>query len=686
VTADRERRLDIEGPRALAVVLVLLYHAGLPPSAGFLGVDVFFVISGFLITGLLVRELHDTGTVSWRAFVARRARRLLPAAVLVLVVTAIGSWFLVPGLRRIEIGHDVIGAALYVVNWVLAGRAVSYLQSDALPSPVQHYWSLAVEEQFYVVWPLLLVVATWLLRRAPRFRGIGVLLAVLCVPSFAWSVWLTSHQPETAYFVTTTRIWELGLGAALAVYVASRGTRHTGRPGVGLAIGAGVLGLGLILATAILLPGNAGWPGAWAVLPTAGTALALYAGWAAPGRGVAALLSRRACVWVGGLSYSLYLWHWPMRVLGEWWLGHGRWVPIAAIVVSVLPAWLAHRYVEVPLHTGRGLLGARLGRKPARWLVAGAALSLAGVLAGSGLLLARSPFPSASVPGSSGVAPGAAALGSPPSQADVAFPAGSVPWLTPDPLRAGEDRPDADVDRCQVDTATTVPVRCEFGVAGGPVTVALVGDSKAMQWLPALQAGAQARGWRILTFGKGSCTYSAAPAARAGAAYPECDAWNQAVTAALLREHPDLVITSANPSVLGHAPLTAGEVATEGFTSRWRELQSAGMPVLVIANSPRSPDDLDVCAARHPDGLGRCSYDRKAATEHIGNQALAAAALDSGADYLDLTNWLCPGTRCPVAVGSVTIARPGDHVTATYARSLAPVVLAAAEASLARKG
>ncbi|HEX6916663.1 MAG TPA: acyltransferase, partial [Phycicoccus sp.] len=205
-------RRDVEGLRALAVLLVLLYHAGLPVRAGFVGVDVFFVISGFLITGLLVAELERDGRISWLRFVGRRIRRLLPAAVLVLVVISAVSFVVVPGLRRREVGYDVMAASVYVVNWALARREVDYLASDARPSPVQHYWSLSVEEQFYVVWPLLLVLLALAVRRPGR-RPVATALVALVAVSFGWSVWASHTSPAPAFFTTTTRVWELGVGA-----------------------------------------------------------------------------------------------------------------------------------------------------------------------------------------------------------------------------------------------------------------------------------------------------------------------------------------------------------------------------------------------------------------------------------------------------------------------------------------
>jgi peptidoglycan/LPS O-acetylase OafA/YrhL len=673
-------RPDIEGLRAVAVLLVVTYHAGLPVHAGFVGVDVFFVISGFLITGLLVAELERRGSISWLRFVGRRIRRLLPAAVLVLVVVSLVSFVVVPGLRRREIGYDVMAAATYVVNWVLARREVDYLASDALPSPVQHYWSLAVEEQFYVVWPLLLILLALVVRRPGR-RAVGAALGALVLASFGWSVWASHATPAPAFFTTTTRLWELGIGALLAVWLAGR--HRPARPARGSAVlgWAGLLG---VLAVGVLLPTDVDWPGAWALLPTVSTALVIWSGWQGAPSGPVRLLGTRPMVWIGGLSYSIYLWHWPAIVLGQWtvnWLTASTtpaWLVVALAAGSLLPAWLSWRYVESPIHHGSWLRD-----RPRALLAAGLALSAVGVLAALPLLPLRSPFatapPDGRVPalatlGAATVVPGRPAAGT-----------DDPGWMTPDPLVPGEDRPDADVDHCQVPVPAGTPVKCTFGDPAGRTTVALVGDSKAMQWLPALQERARVDGWRIVTYGKSSCAFADSPALLAGRPYPECDAWDDAVARALRADPPDVVVTSGvaryawTPQGARRAPLVAG------YASRWSGLARAGIPVLVIGDSPISPDDLDICAARHPHHLDACTFDAATAVRGSGlpTQKKAVAAAGDGVRLLDLTPWLCPGGRCPVVVGHVTVNRAGDHVTATYAATLAPQVGQALDALLA---
>jgi peptidoglycan/LPS O-acetylase OafA/YrhL len=687
---DSGFRPDIEGLRAVAILTVLAHHAGMPLHGGFIGVDIFFVISGFLITGLLVNELWSTGTISWSRFVGRRIRRLLPAAVLVLVATSFVSYFVVPGLRRREIGVDIAASAAYVVNWVFARREVDYLASDARPSPVQHFWSLAVEEQFYVVWPVLLIVLGLVARRPTR-PVVLTTLGVLVAASFAWSIWFSDTSPRPAFFATTTRVWELGLGALLAVALA-------GRPRPASPVrGSAALGwaaLGTLLSVAAFLPDGLDWPGAWALLATVPTAVLLWVGWQGGAGGPVRVLGWRPMVWIGGLSYSIYLWHWPFIVLGEWTADAvgttlPGWGKAALALASIVPAWLSWRFVETPIHHGPWLR-----ERPRALLASGVALSAVGVLAALPLLPLRSPFVT-TPPG--GVVPALSELGAATVRGGEPVPDVDDPgWVTPDPLVSGEDRPAADVDRCQVPHAATEPVACTFGDPDGATTVALVGDSKAMQWLPALEQVAASHGWRIVTWGKSACAFADSPAAEAGAAYPECDTWNERVLDELSADPPDAVVTSGVARSAWTGSATDRGLLVEGYAARWRSLADDGVPVVVVGDSPLSPDDLDICAARHPRELSRCSFEAGPAVAGSGlpvqADAVSLATVDGGVgggvgaavDLLDLTPWICPDGRCPVVVGNVAVHRAGDHVTATYAATLAPQVAQAVEGGLRR--
>ena len=300
-------RPDIEGLRAVAVIAVLLFHVGLPGvPGGFIGVDVFYVISGFLITGLLVRELRATSTVDLVTFYARRLRRLLPAALVVIGVTLVASWAVLSRLRFPEVAGDAAASALYVSNLRFAEQATDYLAAHESPSPYLHFWSLAVEEQFYLFWPLLLLVGARLLSLA----RLGLLLALVALGSFGLSLVWTDTEAPWAFFSLPTRAWELAVGALIAVG-ALRLPRRSPEP---LAIGLVTAGLGLIVIACVVIDDSTPYPGMAALLPVVGTALVIIGG-SATSAGPSRWLSASVPRWLGRISYSLYLWHWPILVL-----------------------------------------------------------------------------------------------------------------------------------------------------------------------------------------------------------------------------------------------------------------------------------------------------------------------------------------------------------------------------------
>ncbi|MBV9513135.1 MAG: acyltransferase, partial [Mycobacteriaceae bacterium] len=345
----RDFRPDIEGLRAVAVVAVVLFHAGIPGvSGGFVGVDVFFVISGFLITGLLWRDVEAHGRIRLGRFYGARARRLLPAAATVIVVTAVAATVLVPPLQARSALGDAIACALYVGNYRFALQGTDYLAADAPPSPLQHYWSLGVEEQFYLVWPALIIATAWLVHRgtrrprhaAPRSAAPYVLvLSAVAAVSLAVSLAWTHALPSWAFFSLPTRAWELAAGGLVAMTQAYW-RRLTG---VAALIG-GWGGLTLVIATCLELGNRTPYPGTAALLPVLGTALVIGVGCAAPDtgpeRGVARALSLPLMRLIGRVSYSWYLWHWPVLLLAPSFVGHqlglaGR---LAAVAVSFLLA------------------------------------------------------------------------------------------------------------------------------------------------------------------------------------------------------------------------------------------------------------------------------------------------------------------------------------------------------------
>ncbi|RBY81034.1 acyltransferase family protein [Blastococcus sp. TF02A-26] len=668
-------RADIQGLRAVAVALVVLAHAGVPGlSGGFVGVDVFFVISGFLITQGLVRELEERGTVSLRGFYARRVRRILPAATVTLLAVAAATVLLLPQTRWLQIGREILTSALYVVNWDLAARSVDYSALGQAPSPLQHFWSLAVEEQFYLVWPLAFVLAGLLVRRltaaAPSRRHVWLPLVLIAVPSLLWSVHLTGANPAPAYFVTTTRLWELALGAGLAVLPATLVLR--GRPAQALQW----VGLAAIAYAAVTVDDATPFPGSAALLPTLGAVAVLAGGLARTAPDENRLLSSGPMVWLGGLSYSLYLWHWPVLVIGaavaEEELGTPR--ALLLVAASLVLAWLSLRLVEQPVLAARGLR-----RDSVRTLQVGAICMLVAVVAALGVQH-QVPRPTGPVPAEavdSSVYPGAAALMADPTNG---VPVDSFPSIVPDTINAPYDYPAFDRPGCVLDWPEDGPWRvdCSFGDPDSETTVALIGDSHADHFAPAVERVAAANGWRLDLHTRSACPFVSPQTDFVEPVPSDCAQRNAALLADLLADPPDAVLIGTSrywmngPEGLRN-PREGAYLMARGLQEAWAPLVEAGIRVIAMRDVPRPQFMVPDCIALHVDELSECAFDRAEAVWD-GSPELQAAAAIPGVRVLDLTPWICPGERCPAVIGGIIVYRDTDHLTATYTRTLTGAV------------
>ncbi|MFZ4718050.1 MAG: acyltransferase family protein [Ilumatobacteraceae bacterium] len=676
--AERQLRGDIEGLRAIAVLSVLLYHIGVGSlSGGFAGVDVFFVISGYLITSLLLKEVERTGRVSLLDFYSRRARRLLPAATVVLVVTGLAGLRVLTVDQYRNLGVDIAAAAGYVLNWVLAGRAVDYLAEDAGASPLQHFWSLSVEEQFYVVWPVLLIVIAVVARRVRwSFRTLAfVVLGVLSVASLVYSSRHTGSSPATAYFITTTRVWELGVGALLAILtpVVARLPRVWAHL-------SGWAGVGLIALTLVVVSTATPWPGTAAMLPVMGTALVICGGCIALDTPVARLLGVRPMRWIGGLSYSIYLWHWPLIVLAkDHWPDLSQ--PKVALVglASVPLAWLTRHLVEDPVRFNRAVLA-----KPGRSLIIGAVGM--GLSFGVAWVVVRQvpPLVEATAQQTGAIALVAdpnvegvpTMIDDPSAVFDVTGP------LSPDPAVAVQDTPAFYADGCQADEFSSDIVEgCVYGA--GPVEVAIVGDSKMGQWMPAIDLIGAREGWRTQLYLKSACAFTAYMTSLKGSAYESCQTFGKKVVDRLTTpgQVPDIVFISQGRSGnRGIVKVDPGFV--DGTVEYWQRLIDAGATVVVLADNPWSVSGAIVgtkmpgyeCMQLHRDDYSQCTYRQ--------NRGGGTAAMEQAAErvpaasLVNINTWVCPTQLdlCPSAIGGRLVFRQGSHLTASYARSLAPIL------------
>ncbi len=660
-------RPDVEGLRAVAVLAVLLYHAGVPfAGGGYVGVDVFFVISGFLITGLLVRELEKTGTLSLARFYSRRAKRLLPLTVVVLAVVAVLSRLLFDPVRMEEVSIGIVAAGLYFMNWLLAARAADYFAAGLEASPVQHFWTLAVEEQFYLVWPVLILAAAWWGRRA----GLGLrpvlaaAFAAVVLSSLAYGVYSTQTQAGAAYFSTLTRGWELALGGLLALVPASRFGRLP-RAAAGVMSAAG---LAAIAFATVRFDDDTLFPGHAALVPTLGTAAIIAAGLATTTAGPSRLLTLGPVRHVGRISYSWYLWHWPPLVFAAaiW----GELSPlegVAVLAVSYVPALLTNRLVEKPF-----LRSETLSRYPRKALALGGACTACSVALGLLLLAATPAVPEAP---ENEVAGAAALRGgySPQKSAEAVHP-------TPREAEKKDNRPRMYADGCHLDLEETRSPDCVYGNPSSGTTVVLFGDSHAMQWFPALEELAKERDWRLLGFSKSACPPADIKVYSTGLRreYRECEEWRgRTLERIVQKENPDLVVTSmlnryrAREDGKGLPDKASNEAVVEGYASTLKKLRSTGAPVAVIEDVPSPDKDIPECVSRSLGRLQDCAFPRGVALDQPRVNAEAAERVE-GASLIDPTSVVCPEKTCPAVIGDALVYRNGAHLTRTYVNTLAP--------------
>lgn len=660
-------RPDVEGLRGLAVLPVLLYHAAVPGwSGGYVGVDVFFVLSGYLITGLLLRELAATGGISLAGFYARRSRRILPAAALVILATVVASAFLLPPIRVPGIAVDGLWAALFSANIHFALQATDYFQAELAPSPLVHYWSLGVEEQFYLLWPALLLLVVG--RRPDAVRRAGFVVAAVVVASFALSLHLTATNLPWAFFSLPARAWELGLGAQLAV-VEMRGRRLPAR----VAAAAGWLGVGLIAAAVASFGAETPFPGTAALVPTLGALLVIAAGARpsslAPGRLLATPIPR----FVGRISYSLYLWSWPLFAipagaadaplpLAERLLLIGLAFPLAA---------LTQHLVEQPLRRGRWI-----GTVPRRNLALAGALSV-GLVAISLAAYGRARLMLGADGGLAAVAP---------PEALVPLLSGPLPAdVRPSLATVRDDVTRSFRDKCHMDPLATRGAECAYGVPSSPRTVVLFGDSHAGHWFPAMDLIATARGWRLLARTKSACSPADVPVWNyfLKRAYPECSEWREHVLRELEANPPALVVVAgartvavvSDGAVIQGAPRERAWAA--GLERTIRRLAATGATVVVLGDTPRPTGDAPTCLSKRSDDVGACATPRARSVDERWRALERGIAASAGAVFVDPTDWICPVDPCPAVVSSRLVFRDEHHISTPLAEMLAPRLAAA---------
>lgn len=647
-------RPEIEGLRAVAVLLVAVYHVWFGRVSG--GVDVFLLLTGFLITGSLVRALERDGRIGLAAFWTKLARRLTPAAAVVLAATLAATYLWLPRSRWADVIAQVRAAALYHENWALARAAVDYLAREAAASPVQHFWSLSIQGQFYVLWPLLLgltAVVASRLRVRPDLAYPAV-VGLVFAASLAYSVWITGAHQAWAYFDTGARLWEPALGGLLALVV------HRIDLPARLRVVLGWAGLAALVSCGVLLQVSTLFPGYVALWPTGAAVLVVLAG-SGTRFGADRLLTWKPLMALGALSYPFYLWHWPVLVVYLEVTGRTLADPLGGALVLALSLALAAVTSRVVEGGVERLTRAPRRRSPA-WSLGVAAALLVPVVAATTLWSGRiteEQQARAEEVREPAFYPGAL-LAADPTLEQVLQ---DMP-VRPDPADASADVSAHHARGCHVALTQSEVTVCDVGPRDAEHTLALVGASRVAHWYPPVLEAATANGWRLLSFTKSGCQFSTQAPTRGGEPFPECEAWNAEAMEILERERPDAVFTSSTRA----SP--AGERVHEGFVERWRQLDALGVDVIGVRDLPRRDSAGAECVESRP--LEECASPVRYSQE--ATDPASAADLPDNVTLVDLTGHVCPQGACDAVIGNVLVFWDHSHMTATYSSTLAPVM------------
>lgn len=702
------KRHDIQGLRALAVVLVIADHLLGYPTGGFVGVDVFFVISGFVITASLIREHDKNGRISFADFYRRRARRILPLASLVIVLSLIASWAVFSTARFAGIAQDGLWAFLSAANWHLAITGTDYMQAGGAVSPLQHFWSLAVEEQFYIVWPWLVALmlgwgASKLGRSSSGARwSLGLTLFAVAGASFVFAMWESSAAPTVAYFSTFSRAWELGCGGLLAV-LAPVLLRIPDRIRPAMAY----LGLAGIVFGAFAMTPELTFPGPWAAVPVLATMAVIAAGTGGEQR-LLAPLTNRASRYLGDISYSLYLWHFPVIILLEA-LRPSSGIEdyaVAAALTLALSAW-SYRFVEEPVRHSQWLepkaakaaKAARAAEAPdhagnrlAYGVVSTLAL-VAAIVVSFTLAKATSATPTAVAP--QVVPPGASssAVENTPAaklsqELTLALSASQWPELTPaiDTLGSEAKAPEWVEDGClgdergALDDPTENAARCVYGDEAAKKTAVVLGDSVGISYVPGIRAALEPQGYKILVYTMQQCPAAAVDVTKASkSAHPKCAPFRTWALQQIASMKPDVVVASSSTGTLarlssGATGRAAADEWTEASKKLYTELSASAKQVFVLDPPPRGRKFAE-CATKISTPADCAS---KVQQLSLDMTAAGRAALDPAQQpnvhFVDTVGWFCVAGNCPAFAGTAPMHADGAHLTAAYSKSLGPVL------------
>ena len=606
------RILQIQGLRALAALLVTIFHAKLLPG-GFIGVDIFYVISGYLITGLIIREIENTGKLDLQSFYQRRIKRLLPTSVFVLFVTAIVGMFVLPAITRDALGRDLFAAATYISNYLFAWWENDYQNLDATPSPFIHYWSLAVEEQFYVVWPIFILLLSRYGKRAV-FRGI----AAVTFLSLLLSIYQTQTSPIWAFYSLPTRAWELGFGALL-LFVPDTFWKNRFIPWFGV--------IGIALAS-FRFDEKTAFPGINALLPVVSTAVLIGSISIWP-RAFSDLSNNRISQWLGSISYPLYLWHWPALVLPSSALGRPLRIRerIFCIILTIILAHFTSKYIEQPIRHKK-----IAGKRIYQFFAATTVISLV-----AGVIISFSSSSMITVKGT-----------------DYRF---NLVEVMQKPAVYGDD--------CHSNYGETESGECTYGDLNSETTIVLYGDSHAAQWFPTLLRLANEKGFKLVSLTKSACPSVDVPRADQGAyKNVHCETWRDKSVERIKQIRPAAVILSSYQYFTPPSGYSdKNKWWKDGQERLLSSLRGSSDHLIYISDTPKPLRDIPNCLASRD--INTCNTTERTPVKII-----------RGFEIIDPTPWLCT-KLCPAIQDGYVVYRDSSHISVAAALALKPQLEAA---------
>nr|WP_231713327.1 acyltransferase family protein [Arthrobacter sp. zg-Y769] len=696
--APKSFRPDIQGLRAIAVLAVVADHLLGYPAGGFVGVDIFLVVSGFLITGLLLREQEKKGRISFGDFYRRRVKRIVPVAVVVLAVTVAASWAIFSAARAKSITWDAFFALIFGANWQQAAVGTDYMQAEGPVSPLQHFWSLAVEEQFYVVWPWLVVLvfgvtAPRLSKQSMPRRVLAAVLVLVIVATFAYAVWESSARPTVAYFSTVSRTWELAVGALLAVVAGS-----FSRLSLIVRTVLGYVGLAGIAWSLWFITAEMAFPGPWAVVPVLATALVIAAGTGGEQRYLYPLTNRFSA-YIGDVSYSLYLWHFPVIIIMDALIPQEETVAWSVMILGIFALSVAsYHFLEDPIRksswlerdkrNAQGVKNTLLDHTSPKAamgvLVLVTALTVTLAITRPAASEEAAPYQpgSASLSGPDVTAPAVPTTPEEVVAAEITSSSVVTSWpeLSP-PISEVRQVPEWTDDKC-LNVSDENLSRCAYGDPAATRTAVVLGDSVAISWMPGLRESLGKQGWKIQLLTKEQCPAIGVPVRQYGDAAgftEECDAHQRWATEQVVEMNPDMVIVS---SALGTRDRMIGASNEVDVLAKWRtatvskleEMKESTDGDVVLISVPMRVDNLLKCATRVSKPQD-CMIDSGTFYSTVSTEGEAASSVE-GVRFISTVPWFCgPNRQCPPFAGSTPIyAGDGGHITPEYSVKLAPVL------------